>query len=244
MSGLSSREATNQTQLCVALDFASTQEADVCLERLSGLPILAKVGLELFIAAGPIWVGGLNRRFGVEVFLDLKLHDIPNTVQKSVARIAEIPGVSWTTIHTGGGAEMLQAARKAAPNGRGLKLLGVTVLTSFSHESWRRIGERIGAGGRSADESVHALAALAADCELDGVVCSPLEISHVREHHPRLFTVVPGIRPAGADSGDQARTLTPGEASARGATAIVVGRPITQAQDPRRAAEMILKELR
>lgn len=202
-------------------------------EELRGVVGMIKIGLEAFTAHGPDLVLRL-RELGHEIFLDLKLHDIPNTVNAAMGRIAKLD-VSLTTVHASGGAEMIRAAVEA----RGAtRLLAVTVLTSLDDDALARIGFASDSGN-----SVEHLTKLAAEAGADGVVASPLEIETVRRVDERLLIVTPGIRKAGSDSGDQKRTATPGEAIRRGADWLVIGRPITQAEDPRGAAEQIIEEL-
>lgn len=226
------------TELALALDTADPAQAEAWIEATRGLGLIYKVGLELFTAAGPQWTASLTRA-GHRVFLDLKLHDIPNTVAKAVEQIARL-GVEWATVHLLGGPKMLAEAQKARGE---VKLLGVSVLTSFSAEEWSAALSQVAPNPRSPADSVLGLAALASQAKLFGLVCSPQELTQVRARFPALTPVVPGVRPAGSDRQDQARTMTPAEAVAAGAGALVVGRPITQAQDPAHAARAILKEM-
>ena len=226
------------TDLALALDTANPAQAEAWIEATRGLGLVYKVGLELFTAAGPQWTAGLTRA-GHRVFLDLKLHDIPNTVAKTVEQISRL-GVEWATVHLSGGSKMLVEAQKARGE---VKLLGVSVLTSFSAEEWSTTLSKVASTPRSTAESVLGLASLASDAGLFGLVCSPQELTQVCARFPALTPVVPGVRPAGSDRQDQARTMTPAEAVAAGAGALVVGRPITQAQDPAQAAREILKEM-
>ena len=198
-----------------------------------------KVGLELFSTAGPTLVRDL-RELGLRVFLDLKLHDIPNTVARSIEALAPL-GVEMTTLHATGGRAMLQAAAAArdrlAPASP--RLLAGTVLTSLDGPALAEggLGDRPG-------ERAASLAALAADCRLDGVVCSAREARRVRAASPDGFLLVtPGIRPAGSATDDQARVATPVEAVREGADYVVVGRPVTRAADPRAAARRIAETL-
>jgi orotidine-5'-phosphate decarboxylase len=210
----------------VALDVPTAADALAMVDRLGDACRFYKVGLELFVASGPEVVRTL-RLAGADVFLDLKLHDIPNTVAGAVRSAARLD-VRLLTVHTGGGPAMLSAAAQAAA-GTGCELLGVTVLTSIEAPA----GE------------VLRLAALAADAGLHGVVCSGREAAAVRDRWSgRLATLVPGIRPAGAASQDQARVVTPTQAAAAGATYVVLGRAVTQAPDPDSALAAIVAELR
>ena len=218
------------------------------VERLARLLAPAvdglKLGLEYFCAHGPAGVGAV-RAAGRPLFLDLKLHDIPNTVAGAVRSVAALEP-HYLTLHAAGGLAMMRAAQKAAAEAtrRGVappRLLGVTVLTSLDESALARQGV---AG--SAHDQVLRLAALAHEAGLAGVVASPHEIAALRAEHGAGFAiVVPGIRPAAAGSGkdDQARVTTPAEAAQAGATALVVGRPITRAPDPLAAAQAIAAEI-
>ena len=194
-----------------------------------------KLGLEFFIANGPDGVQKI-RTLGLPVFLDLKLHDIPNTVAGAV-RSAILLGVDFLTVHISGGREMLRQAVEAA-EGK-IKLLGVTVLTSLDDGDMAETGRTGHVAGQ-----VDLLAALAQDCGLDGLVCSPLEIALVRQRvTPETILMVPGIRPGDVTTQDQKRTLSPRAAMEAGATYLVVGRPITAAPDPVEAAAAIGQSL-
>jgi orotidine-5'-phosphate decarboxylase len=195
-----------------------------------------KLGLEFFCARGPD--GVREAAAGHRLFLDLKLHDIPNTVASAVRAVAPL-APTLLTIHAGGGAAMMQAAREAAEEsaqGRErLRLIGVTVLTSLDDDDLEAIGQR----GPMRNQALR-LAALAQANGLDGVVCSPHEVAALRaECGPDFILVVPGIRPDGTALGDQKRVMNPAEAMAAGATHLVIGRPITGAADPAAAARAI-----
>lgn len=224
--------------LILVLDAPSPREVMPVLRQLQGTIRWVKVGLEMFTASGPEAVREIAG-LGFDVFLDLKLHDIPNTVAKAVESAARLP-VRMLTLHTSGGREMIQWAVKAqqqhAPQ---LLLLGVTVLTSMSEAS---LGET---GVASAPEQqVVRLGRLAAEAGLSGLVCSPLEIRPLREALPAdMRLVTPGIRPREMAADDQTRVMTPREAARAGADFIVVGRPIFKASDPAAAARAILAEL-
>ncbi|MBS0632689.1 MAG: orotidine-5'-phosphate decarboxylase [Verrucomicrobia bacterium] len=225
-------------ELILVLDAQSPREVTPTLRQLQGTVRWVKVGLEMFTACGPDAVREIAD-LGFDIFLDLKLHDIPNTVAKSVESIARLP-VRMTTIHTCGGREMMQWAVKAqqqhAPN---LLLLGVTVLTSMSAAGLAETGP-----ADSPEKQVLRLGRLAVDSGLRGLVCSPLELAPLRAVLPAdVALVTPGIRPRGSDAGDQSRIMTPGEAARAGASHIVVGRPIFKAPDPVAAARSILAEL-
>ena len=182
--------------------------------------------MEFFYANGEEGVLRLSEH-GTRVFLDLKLHDIPITVEKAVRALAHLqPAI--LTVHAGGGKAMMAAAKGAAPPGT--KIVGVTVLTSLDQADLSSVGVE-----SSPASQVERLAALSREAGLDGIVCSGAEIAAVRAEWPEGFFVVPGVRPAGFDAGDQKRIVTPAQAVADGASVIVVGRPITQAINPRRA---------
>ena len=231
------------TELIVALDFDQAAKAEKCVDALSGLPVIHKVGLELFTVVGPEWVRKLTSQ-GHRVFLDLKFHDIPNTVSQAALRAADL-GVSMFTLHLQGGPKMIEQT-KLALDKQGSKrpiILGVSVLTSFDETTWKQTASCVATGTRSTGESAMEMIREGVNWGVDGIVCSAHELSRVRSEFKKLITVVPGIRPQGADAQDQARVMTPKEAFQLAASAIVVGRPITQAQDPRVAAEKILKEI-
>ena len=229
-------------RLFVALDTPAPAAALALVPRLRDHVGGFKVGLELFSSAGPQVVRDV-RDAGGEVFLDLKLHDIPNTVDGAVAAAASL-GVACFTVHALGGEAMVRRAVEAASRaamrggGRPPDVLAVTLLTSLGAEDLAPLGL---AG--SPDEVVRRLAALARRAGAAGAVCSAREITSVRELWPEARLFVPGIRPAGGPPHDQARTATPGEAIARGADVLVVGRPITAADDPARAAREIVREI-
>jgi len=223
-------------ELIVALDLDSGDEA---LELVDCLPDLrwAKIGPVLFVKEGPTVVRELKRR-GLRVFLDLKWHDIPNTVAGAAAAAAEI-GVDLATVHALGGIEMLRAAVAAADH---MKLVAVSVLTSHSPEAfWETVGRRV--GGQLGPE-VARLSRLAVGAGVAGIVTSPLEIADVRQAvGPDPLIVVPGIRPGGTEVGDQRRTAEPTDAVAAGATHLVVGRPITRADKPLEVYQSIRREI-
>jgi orotidine-5'-phosphate decarboxylase len=226
---------TPHERLIVALDVPGADAAADLVEHLRGAVGLFKVGSQLFTAVGPGFVRSLTAR-GDRVFLDLKYHDIPNTVAHAVEAAGRL-GVSLATVHGLGGREMLEAAVGARP--AGLRLLAITVLTSHTAQSLASVGI-----GAPLDEQVRRLALLARDAGVDGVVASPHEVAAIRAAcGPAFLVVTPGIRPAGATLGDQARAATPAAALRAGADYLVVGRPITEAADPRAAAEAIGREL-
>jgi orotidine-5'-phosphate decarboxylase len=218
--------------LIVALDVGSLDEARALSDALGDAVGAVKVGLELYSAHGPDAVRALAGR---DVFLDLKLHDIPTTVARAVASLRPL-SVELLTVHTLGGRAMLEAANDAK---RDEKILGVTILTSLDDDQLKEMSLP------PAAESVPMLAELAFAAGCDGVICAPADIAAVRAVCPRPFLVVtPGVRPPGAELDDQARTLTPRAATDAGADRLVVGRPITRAPDPRAAALDILEGLR
>ena len=227
--------------LWVALDLPSLDEAKriagLVAERVAGF----KVGLELFSGYGPKAVREIGR-FG-RVFLDLKLHDIPNTVARAVAQVAEL-GVEYLTVHAFGGRAMLEAARGKAQElaDRGFKaprLLAVTVLTSLFTTDLLEMGVE-----RGPKDLVLSLARLAAECGLDGVVASAQECREIKRAVERsMIVATPGIRPEGFSKGDQKRVVTPKKAVAAGADLIIVGRPVVQAEDPLDVVDMIESEI-
>jgi orotidine-5'-phosphate decarboxylase len=193
-----------------------------------------KLGLEFFSAQGPEGVRRVAGA-GLPVFLDLKLHDIPNTVEKTVAALAPIePAI--LTVHATGGHEMLRAAKRAAP--LSTKVVAVTLLTSLDEADLGDLGIQW-----SPADQVTRLARLARDAGVDGIVCSGAEVSRARSEWPNGFFVVPGVRPAGADIGDQKRVVTPPKALDDGASVLVIGRPITAAPDPAQAIRDIAASL-
>lgn len=228
---------TPRDRLIVALDFPSGESALALVDRLDGRCRWFKVGLELFCASGPSIVETLRSR-GYEVFLDLKLHDIPNTVAGAVRSVSSI-GASLVNIHASGGVPMMQAAAEAAASIPGSpRLLAVTILTSMD-------GAQLAATGVSHSPAgqVLRLARLAHASGIDGLVCSPEETALLRAEFPALLLVTPGIRPAGAALNDQSRIATPAAALRSGASMLVVGRPITHAPDPAAATAAILAEM-
>jgi orotidine-5'-phosphate decarboxylase len=224
--------------LIVALDFPSASSALALVDRLEGRCRWFKVGLELYLAAGGRVVETLRQR-GFDVFLDLKLHDIPSTVAAAVRSVSAL-GASLLTVHAAGGQAMLTSAAEAAASAPSSpRLLAVTVLTSLDSVQLSLTGI-----ADSPAIQVLRLARLATACGIDGLVCSPEELPALRlELGPAPLLVVPGIRPAGADRGDQQRIATPADAIAAGASMLVIGRPITQAADPATAVDAILQSM-
>ena len=225
--------------LIVALDLPTAEQAEELASRLDGLDLCFKIGLELYSSAGPDIVRNFTDK-GRDVFVDLKLHDIPATVGRATARLAEL-GASLLTVHSSGGRAMMSAAvdatHKAAGDER-LRVLAVTALTSLDQDDLQSIGVDM-----SIDELVVHRAVLAADSGCDGVVASPHEAGILRKSLPEGFLIVtPGVRPLGHDKGDQKRVMTPAKAKAAGADLIVVGRPIRDAEDARAAAMSIIED--
>ncbi len=228
----------NSTKIIVALDYADAASALALVGRLDPALCRLKVGKELFTVAGPELVRALVAR-GFEVFLDLKFHDIPNTVA-AACRAAAGLGVWMMNVHASGGRRMMTAAQEAlADLPQRPLLIAVTVLTSMGAED---LGE-VGVAGSPADQVLR-LARLTQACRLDGVVCSAQEAALLRAGLGADFRLVtPGIRPAGAAAGDQRRVLTPVEALRAGATDLVIGRPITGAADPLAALKQIQSDI-
>lgn len=225
--------------LIVALDYANEHDVLVLADQLDPAACRVKVGKELFTACGPAIVERLQER-GFDVFLDLKFHDIPQTVAKACKAAARL-GVWMLNVHASGGSTMLRAAREAVNDAAGTRrtlLVAVTVLTSMNDAALREVGVN-----SSVQDQVGRLATLAAECALDGIVCSALEASRLREAVPELLRVTPGIRPAQYAEDDQRRIMTPAAALAAGSDFLVVGRPITAAEDPAQALSQILSEL-
>lgn len=226
-----------QDRLAVALDFPSAKPALDLVDRLAGTCRWFKVGMELYYATGNGLIEDLRNR-GFQVFLDLKLHDIPNTVAGGI-RSATEAGASLLTIHAGGGPAMMAAAAEAAAAPGAPRLLAVTVLTSMDANELSAVGVAC-----SPAEQVIRLAMLAKRAGINGMVCSAEEILTLRAKLGyESMLVIPGIRPTGSDIGDQKRIATPEVAIERGASMLVVGRPITRAADPARAAVSILDEI-
>jgi orotidine-5'-phosphate decarboxylase len=224
-------------RLAVALDVPDAQAARDLVDRLGDSCRWLKVGMELYYAGGNPLLETLRSR-GYRIFLDLKLHDIPNTVAGGIRSVAKA-GAELLTVHAGGGTAMLAAAAEAAQAPGAPRLLAVTVLTSMD------AAELKAAGVCSAPaEQVLRLARLAKSAGINGMVCSAEEVASLRvELGPEALLVVPGIRPAGSDLNDQRRIATPAEAIASGASMLVVGRPITRAADPAQAVRSILEEI-
>lgn len=227
-----------KSPIIVALDLPNAEQAINAAGKLSPELCRLKVGLELFIAAGPDIVRRLMD-MGFQIFLDLKLHDIPNTISRASKAIAKLD-VWMFSLHTLGSSQMLQVAHSSVSTSKTKPLMiGVTVLTS--HNSYDL--DEIGIIADTKDQ-VLKLAVLANKTQLDGVVCSPHEIALLRQELGEKFIIVtPGVRPAGASANDQQRVMTPGQAMALGSNYLVIGRPIVNAADPKRALLEILQEI-
>lgn len=233
-----------ESPIIIALDFPGAPQAEGFLnhwDKNDAKPFI-KIGYQLFFQVGPSWVAK-RKEEGYSIFLDLKLHDIPNTVAKGVESLNRL-GVDFLTIHASGGLEMMQKAVEAATTSlesSAMKLLGVTQLTSTDQQV---LNKEIGILG-SVEETVIRYAQLAHQAGVHGVICSGQEVKRVKEATaPSFLAVTPGIRPLGSDSQDQKRVVTPRMAIEAGADYLVIGRPITQQKDPRQAYEMILNEIR
>jgi orotidine-5'-phosphate decarboxylase len=227
---------TGKAPIAVALDAPDVETAALWARAVSPHVAVLKVGLELFCRTGPSVVESIRGGSGADLFLDLKLHDIPNTVAGAAKGIAHLKP-TYLTVHASGGADMVKAAVDAVP---GVTIAAVTVLTSISSEGL----DQIGLAGPPLD-AVRRLAALAVGAGAGALVCSPQEVAAVRaEVGPGVILITPGVRPTGADAGDQARVATPEQALKDGADLLVIGRPITGAQDPGAAAALIAASLR
>lgn len=241
MSTLTRTDVTGR--IMVALDYANAEGAEGLLKQLEGIPCYVKVGMQLFYAAGPGFVASLKDR-GYKVFLDVKMHDIPNTVKGGAESVTRL-GVDVFNVHAAGGKQMMEAALEGVDKGQGTGaarpiVIGVTQLTSTSVQV---LNDEIGLTG-TVEQAVIRYARLAHAAGLQGVVASPLEVTAIKAACGDGFvTVTPGIRPAGADVGDQSRIMTPAEAFAQGTDYVVIGRPITGAADPRAAIEAIIDSI-
>jgi orotidine-5'-phosphate decarboxylase len=234
----------NSERIIVALDVDSTMAADSVIGELAGRVGAFKVGLQLFSAAGPQYVRRLTER-GIRVFLDLKFHDIPNTVAKAAVEASKL-GVWMLNVHASGGREMMERTVQEVGSEcerTGMKrplMIAVTVLTSSNEEALRETGV-----SNEVEKQVGNLARLAAVSNMDGVVASPREVEVIRREvlNPEFLTVTPGIRPKAGTLDDQKRVTTFGQALANGSDYVVIGRPITQASDRVAAVEQILSEV-
>jgi len=230
-------------RIMVALDYPDAETAGVLIRKLEGIPCYLKVGMQLYYVAGPEFVRSLKDS-GYKVFLDLKMHDIPNTVKGGAQSITRL-GVDMFNVHAAGGKLMMEAALEGveqalAPGQRRPLVIAVTQLTSTSEEM---LNKEIGIPGSMLDAVVR-YARLTREAGLDGVVASPRETPWIKRVCGQSFVAVtPGIRPAGAEQADQKRVMTPGEAFRQGADYLVIGRPITASPDPKAALETIIEEL-
>jgi orotidine-5'-phosphate decarboxylase len=231
-----------KTELMLALDFTEKAVAEKWIETFSDQPVIYKVGLELFLSAGPVWVADQVKK-GHRIFLDLKLYDIPNTVAQSVAIACDL-GVDFLTLHLGGGEEMLsKSLEKVAEKRSKMMILGVSVLTSFSNEQWGHLMKSYGSDSVSIDESIKNLSRLAKRTGVPGMVSSALDLVKVKENYPEVYSVTPGIRFESTGRQDQKRVVSPREARALGSSAIVMGRPVFLSENPLETVETILKDL-
>jgi len=222
-----------------AIDKPDLQQAMNLCENLTGLPIGIKLGMEFFNAEGRHGVEQINTAYpDTSIFVDLKYHDIPNTVAGAARSITKNFSPAFLNVHAAGGLDMMKAARDACP--ADTKLLAVTILTSLDEQAIQEVGY-----ANPIADRVCQMASLAKQAGLDGIVCSPFEIEMVRkECGEDLALMVPGIRPAGSAKGDQKRIMTPKDALDNGASHLVIGRPISQAENPRDAAQEILDSLK
>jgi orotidine-5'-phosphate decarboxylase len=222
-------------QLILALDVHDPKEALAWVERFQGRIGTFKVGLQLFTGHGPELVREIRRR-KAEVFLDLKLHDIPNTVAKSIEAVCQLD-VRFLTIHTSGGRAMMESAVAAAAAFPQTTLLGVTVLTNLTDDDLRELGFDHSSSGQ-----VFHLARYAKTCGMKGLVCSPLEVPLLRRELKAqdMILVTPGVRPPGSETNDQSRIATPQQSIADGSTHVVIGRPVLNAADPDKVVDELL----
>lgn len=226
------------SQLIIALDFPTSYQALEFVKPLSPKQCKLKVGLELFVSAGPDFIKQLTDQ-GFDIFLDLKFHDIPNTAGSACSAAAKL-GVWMMNVHASGGTTMMKTAKAAIDDqNSSTKLIAVTVLTSMNNQELASMNIK-----QSASEQVSALASLTKGAGLDGIVCSAQEAEMLRKDYGKEFLLVtPGIRPAGSATNDQSRIMTPGKAIQAGSSYIVVGRPITQSDNPIGVIEHINQEI-
>ena len=229
---------SSEPRIIVALDYDNSNSALTLADQLNPNQCRLKVGKELFVAAGPQLVKSLSDR-GFDVFLDLKFHDIPNTVAKAVSAAADL-GAWMTNVHASGGTRMMTAAREAVENhGGDMLLIAVTVLTSMDETDLHQVGVNAVAG-----DQVLALASLTKQAGLDGVVCSAQEATHLKQQLGQDFKLItPGIRLTDSASDDQRRIVSPAQAIEQGSDYLVIGRPITQAENPQQMLQKINSSL-
>lgn len=229
---------TNKPLIFCALDTSDLDQAKTWASQIGTVTGALKLGMEFVNSFGPGGIEAIQKSApNAALFIDLKFHDIPNTVAGAVRTICANFAPAYLNVHAAGGETMMRAAKDAC--GKETKLLAVTILTSLTEEELNAVGYQNGLS-----ERVVQMAQLTEKCGLDGVVCSSREITLIRENCAATFeTMVPGIRPAGADIGDQKRVMTPLEAIAKGASHLVIGRPITAADNPAKAAQDILDSL-
>ncbi|MFF2093487.1 orotidine-5'-phosphate decarboxylase [Paenibacillus sp. NPDC058174] len=239
--GLTREQAAGK--IMVALDYADAAAAERLLQELQGIPCYMKVGMQLFYAAGPSFVEELKKK-GYLVFLDVKMHDIPNTVKGGANSVTKL-GVDMFNVHAAGGAAMMEAALEGADAAlhSGQARPAVIAVTQLTSTSQATLNNEIGIAG-TVEDAVIRYAQLAKQAGLNGVVASPMEVEAIKAACGASFqTVTPGIRPSGAALNDQSRIMTPREALNQGTDYMVIGRPITAASDPRAALESIIEEL-
>ncbi|WP_138751893.1 orotidine-5'-phosphate decarboxylase [Paenibacillus sinopodophylli] len=231
-------------RIMVALDYPDANAAERLISELQGIPCYMKVGMQLFYAAGPSFVQSLKER-GYYVFLDVKMHDIPNTVKGGANSVAKL-GVDMFNVHAAGGSAMMEAALEGADmaiSGSGLKMPSIIAVTQLTSTNQATLNEQIGIEG-TVEAAVIRYAELARGAGLAGVVASPSEVEAIKAVCGTSFqTITPGIRPTGSAVNDQSRIMTPSEALKQGTDYMVIGRPITAAANPRLALEMIIEEL-
>lgn len=231
-------------RIMVALDYPDAGAAERLIAELEGIPCYMKVGMQLFYAAGPSFVQSLKER-GYYVFLDVKMHDIPNTVKGGASSVTRL-GVDMFNVHAAGGSTMLEAALEGvdiALTGSSLRKPAVIAVTHLTSTNQSTLNEQIGIEG-SVEAAVLRYAELTKKAGLDGVVASPSEVEAIKSLCGASFkTVTPGIRPTGAALNDQSRIMTPSEALRQGTDYMVIGRPITAANSPRSALESIIEEM-
>ncbi|WP_337098648.1 orotidine-5'-phosphate decarboxylase [Paenibacillus sp. YIM B09110] len=230
-------------RIMVALDYPEAAAAEKLIAELQGIPCYMKVGMQLFYAAGPSFVESLKKR-GYYVFLDVKMHDIPNTVKGGANSVTKL-GVDMFNVHAAGGGAMLEAALEGVDAAliSGMKKPTVIAVTQLTSTNQATLNEQIGIAG-TVEEAVLRYAKLTKASGLDGVVASPSEVEAIKAACGASFkTVTPGIRPIGAEVNDQSRIMTPSEALRQGTDYMVIGRPITAAPSPRAALESIIEEL-